>query len=76
MRYALTNENNIIINIIEYDGVSLYKPAGFTIENLISEYAIIGDKQEDGILYKLDKEGNPLTDENGEIKYNSNNERV
>lgn len=76
MLYVLKNANNMIVNIIEWDGISPYNPENVTLEALISIYGIIGDKQENGILYKLDKDGNPLTDEQGEIKYNSNNERV
>lgn len=43
MRYAIVDENNIVINVIKWDGVSEYNPGeGKTVVK--AEYVNIGDQ--------------------------------
>lgn len=43
MKWALVNEDNICINIIEYDGVSAYAPGGQRLAR-VDDWIEIGDK--------------------------------
>lgn len=43
MQYALINENNIVVNSIEYDGIAPYTPAEGLTLGLVNDWVQVGD---------------------------------
>ena len=45
MKYALTDSDGVVINIIEYNGVSKYNPSPYSLHE-INDWVNIGDHKD------------------------------